>query len=47
MSKVRYKQGTLPPLDEAVWAHAVRNPFYQPVKTPVFVRLDANVLAWR
>ena len=36
----------IPPLTEAFWKHAVRNPFYKPVKTQLTVRLDADVLAW-
>ena len=35
-----------PPLDDAFWQKAVRNPFYKPVKTPTTVRVDADVLAW-
>ncbi|MFZ5580133.1 MAG: BrnA antitoxin family protein [Pseudomonadota bacterium] len=36
----------LPPLDEAFWKQAVRNPFYKPAKTSTTLRLDADVLAW-
>ena len=36
----------IPPLTEAFWKQAVRNPFYQPVKAQLTVRLDADVLAW-
>ncbi len=36
----------LPPLSEAFWRNAVRNPFYRPVKRQVTVRLDADVIAW-
>lgn len=35
-----------PPLDDAFWQKAARNPFYKPVKTPTTVRVDADVLAW-
>lgn len=35
-----------PPLDEAFWTQAVRNPFYKPTKTSMTVRLDSDVLAW-
>ncbi|TXM66879.1 BrnA antitoxin family protein [Methylobacterium sp. WL120] len=38
--------GDIPPLTEAFWANAVRNPFYRPVKTSTTVRIDADVLAW-
>jgi uncharacterized protein (DUF4415 family) len=36
----------IPPLTEAFWKNAVRNPFYRPVKQQVTVRVDADVLAW-
>lgn len=36
----------IPPLDEAFWCNAVRNPFYKPVKAQLTVRIDADVLAW-
>jgi uncharacterized protein (DUF4415 family) len=36
----------LPPLGEAFWKNALRNPFYKPVKKSTTVRLDADVLAW-
>lgn len=36
----------IPPLTEAFWQNAVRNPFYRPVKTSTTVRIDADVLAW-
>ena len=36
----------IPPLTDAFWKNAVRNPFYRPVKQQVTVRVDADVLAW-
>jgi len=36
----------IPPASEAFWKHAVRNPFYRPVKQQLTVRVDADVLAW-
>jgi uncharacterized protein (DUF4415 family) len=36
----------IPKLQEKFWKHAVRNPFYRPVKQQVTVRLDADVIAW-
>lgn len=36
----------IPPLTEAFWQGAVRNPFYRPVKQQLTVRVDADVLAW-
>jgi uncharacterized protein (DUF4415 family) len=42
----RIDTSDIPPLTEAFWKNAVRNPFYRPVKQQVTVRLDADVLAW-
>ena len=36
----------IPPLTNRFWKHAVRNPFYRPVKQQLTVRLDADVIAW-
>jgi uncharacterized protein (DUF4415 family) len=36
----------IPPLTEAFWENAVRNPFYRPVKQQITVRMDADVLTW-
>ena len=36
----------IPPLTDAFWKKAVRNPFYKPTKTMTTVRLDSDVLAW-
>ena len=36
----------LPPLTDAFWKNAVRNPFYKPVKTSTTVRVDSDVLMW-
>lgn len=36
----------IPPLTEAFWENAVRNPFYRPTKTSTTVRIDSDVLAW-
>ena len=36
----------IPRLTERFWKHAVRNPFYRPVKLQLTVRLDADVVAW-
>jgi len=36
----------IPPLDDAFWKNAVRNPFYRPTKTSTTVRVDSDVLAW-
>ncbi|WP_039757950.1 BrnA antitoxin family protein [Bartonella queenslandensis] len=36
----------IPPLDDAFWKNAVRNPFYKPTKTVTTVRVDSDVLAW-
>jgi len=36
----------IPPLPEAFWKNAVRNPFYKPTKTSTTVRIDSDVLQW-
>lgn len=36
----------VPPLDDARWQTAVRNPYFRPNKASTTVRLDADVLAW-
>src|SRR5271170_1868708 len=36
----------IPELTEGFWEHAVRNPFYRPVKKQLTLRLDADVIAW-
>jgi uncharacterized protein (DUF4415 family) len=36
----------IPRLGEQFWKHAMRNPFYRPIKQQVTVRLDADVVAW-
>jgi uncharacterized protein (DUF4415 family) len=43
-AKIDYSD--IPPLKEAFWKRAVRNPFYRPVKRQLTVRLDADVVAW-
>jgi uncharacterized protein (DUF4415 family) len=35
-----------PPLSEAFWKNADRNPFYKPVKTSTTVRIDSDVPLW-
>lgn len=34
----------MPPITN--WSHAVRGPFYRPVKRPLSLRVDADVLDW-
>lgn len=36
----------IPPLSDAFWQHAVRNPFYKPIKQSTTVRVDSDVLMW-
>ena len=36
----------IPPLTDAFFQNAVRNPFYKPTKTSTTVRIDSDVLAW-
>lgn len=38
--------GDIPPLNDAFWKNAVRNPVYRPTKTSTTVRLDTDVLLW-
>jgi uncharacterized protein (DUF4415 family) len=38
--------GDIPPLDEAFWKNAVRNPVYRPNTTSTTVRVDTDVLLW-
>ena len=38
--------GDIPPLNDAFWRNAVRNPVYRPTKTSTTVRLDTDVLLW-
>ena len=34
----------MPPITN--WSHAVRGPFYRPIKRPLSLRVDADVLDW-
>jgi uncharacterized protein (DUF4415 family) len=43
-SEIDYSE--IPPLDNAFWKNAVRNPFYKPTKTSTTVRIDSDVLLW-
>jgi uncharacterized protein (DUF4415 family) len=36
----------IPEVPEGNWIYARRGEFYRPVKQPVTIRLDADVLAW-
>ena len=36
----------IPPLDEAFWTRAVRNPYYRPTKSQLTLRVDQDILAW-
>jgi uncharacterized protein (DUF4415 family) len=36
----------IPPLTDAFWKNAARNPFYKPTKTSTTVRIDSDVLLW-
>lgn len=36
----------IPPLTDAFWKNAVRNPFYKPIKQATTVRVDSDVLLW-
>jgi uncharacterized protein (DUF4415 family) len=43
-SEIDYSE--IPELDEAFWARAVPNPFFQPVKKHTSVYIDADILVW-
>ena len=36
----------IPELSEDAWSHARRGEFYRPLKQPVTIRLDADILHW-
>jgi uncharacterized protein (DUF4415 family) len=36
----------IPPLTDAFWRNAMRNPFYRPTKTSTTLRIDSDVLVW-
>jgi uncharacterized protein (DUF4415 family) len=46
MSDSEIDYSDIPPLNDAFWKNAVRNPFYRPTKTSTTVRVDSDVLAW-
>ena len=46
MSDESIDYSDIPPLDDAFWKRAVRNPLYKPTKTSTTVRVDSDVLAW-
>jgi len=36
----------IPEITDEAWEHARRRGFYKPVKQPVTMRLDADIVAW-
>jgi uncharacterized protein (DUF4415 family) len=46
MSEEAIDYSDIPPLDDAFWEQAVRNPLYKPTKTHASIRIDSDVLAW-
>jgi uncharacterized protein (DUF4415 family) len=46
MSEDRIDTSDIPELPPGAWKKAVRGKWYRPVKQPVSIRLDADVLAW-
>ncbi|HTW79909.1 MAG TPA: BrnA antitoxin family protein, partial [Terracidiphilus sp.] len=34
----------MPPITD--WSHAVRGPFYRPIKRPLSLRVDADIVDW-
>lgn len=43
-SEIDYSE--TPPLGDAFWKSATRNPFYKPTKQATTVRVDSDVLLW-
>jgi uncharacterized protein (DUF4415 family) len=43
-SEIDYSE--IPPLGDAFWKNAARNPFYRPTKSSTTVRIDSDVLHW-
>jgi uncharacterized protein (DUF4415 family) len=43
-SRIDYSD--IPPLSDAFWKNASRNPLYRPTKTSTTVRIDSDVLLW-
>jgi uncharacterized protein (DUF4415 family) len=46
MSEDKIDTSDIPELPPGAWKNAVRGKWYRPVKQPVSIRLDADVLAW-
>ncbi len=46
MPKERIDTSDIPELPPGAWKNAVRGKWYRPVKQPVSIRLDTDVLAW-
>lgn len=46
MSDESIDTSDIPPIPEEFWINAIRGRFYKPLKTPMTVRVDADVLAW-
>ena len=46
LPEARVDTSDIPELPRGAWKNAVRGKWYRPVKQPVSIRLDADVLAW-
>jgi uncharacterized protein (DUF4415 family) len=46
MPEEKIDTSDIPELPPGAWKKAVRGKWYRPVKQPVSIRLDADVLAW-
>jgi uncharacterized protein (DUF4415 family) len=46
MPESRVDTSDIPELPPGAWKNAVRGKWYRPLKQPVSIRLDADVLAW-
>jgi uncharacterized protein (DUF4415 family) len=46
MPESRVDTSDIPELPPGAWKNAARGKWYRPVKQPVSIRLDSDVLAW-
>jgi uncharacterized protein (DUF4415 family) len=44
MPDIEIGTSEMPPI--ADWSHAMRGPFYRPIKRPLSLRLDADIVDW-
>ncbi|MFY9746950.1 MAG: BrnA antitoxin family protein [Acidobacteriaceae bacterium] len=46
LPEARVDTSDIPELPRGAWKNAVRGKWYRPIKQPVSIRLDTDVLAW-